>query len=101
MAVDGKVAFITGAGRGIGKAVALAFGKEGYSVAVASTTAARNAEVVDLIRKDGGKAIAVTLDVSDESAVKQAVAQTLQGFGRLDVLVNNAGLKPGFIPSDQ
>lgn len=96
-----KVAFITGAGRGIGKALALAFAGEGYAVAVASTTTERNEAVTALIAEAGGRAIPVTLDVADETAVKNSVARTLDAFGRLDVLINNAGLKPGFIPNDQ
>lgn len=101
MAVDGKVAFITGGGRGIGKALALGFANEGYSVVVASTTQERNEAVADLIREAGGQALAVKLDVSDEADVKRATSEALDRFSRIDVLINNAGLKPGFTPAEQ
>lgn len=101
MAVDGKVAFITGGGRGIGKALALGFAKEGYNVVVTSTTQERNETVADQIREAGGSAMAVQLDVSDEANVKSAMAEALDRFGRIDVLINNAGLKPGFTPLEQ
>lgn len=101
MAVDGKVAFITGGGRGIGKALALGFGREGYEVVIASTTAGRNEAVADLVRESGGEALPVEVDVTREEDVKRAVAQTLDRFGRIDVLINNAGLKQGAIPSEQ
>jgi 3-oxoacyl-[acyl-carrier protein] reductase len=101
MAVDGKVAFITGAGRGIGKALALGFASEGYKVVVTSTTQERNAAVADQIRESGGEALPLEIDVSEEASVKAATSEALQKFGRLDVLVNNAGLKPGFTPPEQ
>lgn len=98
---DGKVAFITGAGRGIGKALALGFAREGYCVVVSSTTASRNEVVADTIRENGSDALPITLDVVDEDGVKRAVAQTLDKLGRIDVVINNAGLKSGFVPKDQ
>ena len=101
MAVDGKVAFVTGGGRGIGKALALGFAKEGYRVVVASTTQERNEAVADLIQEAGGQALAVQLDVSEETEVQRAMAEALDHFGRIDVLINNAGLKPGFTPVEQ
>src|SRR2546425_11311326 len=99
--LDSPVVLVTGGGRSIGKALALGFGREGYRVAVASTTQSRNEVVAKEIVDAGGEAFPIQVDVSQEQAVDDAVDRIVQQFGRLDVLVNNAALKPGFVPAEQ
>lgn len=90
-----KVAMVTGAGSGIGKATALAFGKAGYAVVLAGRTEAKLDEVALAI---GGNALAVRTDVTDPKSVTHLFASAKARFGRLDVLFNNAGTgAPGTI----
>jgi NAD(P)-dependent dehydrogenase (short-subunit alcohol dehydrogenase family) len=99
MARNGKVAIVTGAGSGIGKASALALLKEGYSVVFAG----RRKEPLDAAIKEGrgGKrALAVATDVTDPASVKALFAATKKAFGRLDVLFNNAGTGAPPIPME-
>jgi NAD(P)-dependent dehydrogenase (short-subunit alcohol dehydrogenase family) len=99
MATNGKVAIVTGAGSGIGKASALALLKDGYSVVFAG----RRKEPLDAAIKEGrgGKrALAVTTDVTDPASVKALFAATKKAFGRLDVLFNNAGTGAPPIPME-
>lgn len=93
-----RVVLITGAGRTIGKALALGFAAEGYSVGVTSTTTMRNEEVAREIVEDGGEALAIHLNVADEQSVAAAVDAMVKRYGRIDALVNNAALKLGFVP---
>ncbi len=88
----GKVALVTGGSRGIGAAIAKRLAAEGASVALTySKGADAAASVVEAIERDGGKAVAIQADAADADAVRNAVETTVETFGQLDVLVNNAG----------
>ncbi|NYH79984.1 NAD(P)-dependent dehydrogenase (short-subunit alcohol dehydrogenase family) [Actinopolyspora biskrensis] len=91
---DGKVAFVTGAGSGIGRRSALAFAAEGATVVVADHNAETAAQTVKLIEEKGGKASAVDVDVTDSESVKNGVATAVQRHGSLDIAHNNAGIFP-------
>src|SRR5437660_9545752 len=89
----GKVAFVTGAANGIGRAAALAFAREGVSVVVADVSEPGNQETVRLIEGQGGRAVAVRCDVTRAEDVKAALDKTVETFGRLDFAFNNAGVE--------
>ncbi len=93
-----KVAFVTGAGSGIGRETALAFAAEGAAVAVAGIPDDDIRETVRLIEQVGGRALALTCDVTSDSDVKAALDRTVETFGRLDVAFNNAGVEQPQIP---
>ncbi|MBR0857923.1 SDR family NAD(P)-dependent oxidoreductase [Bradyrhizobium liaoningense] len=88
--IQGKVAIVTGAGRGIGRATASLFAAEGAKVAVLSRTPANVDAVVAEIETAGGTAIGVVCDLSDPSQIKSAVDKVIAAYGRIDILVNNA-----------
>ena len=99
--VQGKVAIVTGAGRGIGRAIALLMAEEGAAVLVNDVGAALDGsggdagpaqQVVDEIKKKGGKAIASTLSIGEPQNADQIVKAAIDAFGRVDILVNNAGI---------
>lgn len=90
----GKVAFVTGAASGIGRATALAFAHEGASVVVADVSEQGNQETARTIEELGGQAIAVKCDVTRTEDVKVALEKTIEAFGRLDFAFNNAGIEP-------
>ena len=97
----GKVAVVTGAASGIGRALAEAFAAEGSAVVVADLDVANADAVASGIRERGGDAIAVAVDVSDAAAVNALAAATLARFGRVDVLCNNAGVSTFNLMRDQ
>jgi NAD(P)-dependent dehydrogenase (short-subunit alcohol dehydrogenase family) len=90
MKLKDKVAIITGGGTGIGKAISFAFANEGAAVAMAARNLPRLEEVAEDIKSRGGKAKAIQSDISDHEQVKRMVAQTIDEFGQIDILVNNA-----------
>src|ERR1041384_4301516 len=87
-----QVAVVTGAGRGIGRAIALRFSKAGAAIACVSRTAENAAKVAEEIQKTGGKAWSYAVDVADPKAVTAAAEKILADAGRVDILVNNAGI---------
>src|SRR5438132_2320799 len=89
----GKVAFVTGAANGIGRAAALAFAHEGISVAVADVLEPANQETAGLIQQSGGRVLALRCDVSRPDDVEAALDKTVETFGRLDFAFNNAGVE--------
>jgi NAD(P)-dependent dehydrogenase (short-subunit alcohol dehydrogenase family) len=94
----GKTALVTGAGSGLGRAIALAFAAEGASVVAAGRTAASLHETVGLIEATGGTATAVTADVTDSNQLRTLVGHSVTRFGGLDIAVNNAGILRGTVP---
>ena len=95
MRIDGRVAIITGAGSGIGRAIALRFARAGASVVAADLNLEAAEETDRVIRAGGGNAIAVAVDVSRENEVQEMVAAGVGRFGRIDILVNNAAIEGG------
>jgi NAD(P)-dependent dehydrogenase (short-subunit alcohol dehydrogenase family) len=89
----GKVAFVTGAGSGIGRATALAFAREGASVVVADISEQSSRETAQLVEEQGGRAFAVKCDVTQAEDVKAALDKTIEEFDRLDFAFNNAGIE--------
>ena len=93
MKLDNKVCIVTGAASGIGKAIALAYAREGGKVAIADLNEAAARAVADEIAAAGGTAMAVAMDVTDEAQVDAAVAAVVAAYGGVDVLVSNAGVQ--------
>jgi len=96
--VAGKVAIVTGGGRGIGKAIALVLAEAGADVTVAARTPEQVEEVAAEIRRLGRKTLAMPMDVTNEDQVKEVVARTVSEFGKIDILVNSAGISSGMRP---
>lgn len=90
--LDGNVAIVTGGSRGIGRAIALALAGEGAAVVLAARSAEKLAEAAELVRKAGGRAQPVVTELSDEASIRNLVRVTQETFGRLDILINNAGI---------
>jgi NAD(P)-dependent dehydrogenase (short-subunit alcohol dehydrogenase family) len=94
---SGKVAMVTGGGSGMGRATALAFASAGARTVVVDLSEEAGKETVDLIKKQGGEAIAVRCDVTRSEDVEAALEATVLSYGRLDAAFNNAGLEHGYI----
>src|SRR5579872_4553711 len=92
MSLKGRVAFVTGASQGIGRACALRLATAGAALAVAARNQEKLDQLVSEITATGGKAAAFALDVTDEEQVKTAMKAAIAQFGKVDILVNNAGI---------
>src|SRR5947209_1227998 len=92
--VEGKVAIVTGAGSGIGRAAAVLLAREGARVVIANRSPKKGEETVEQIRSAGGEARFTQIDVSREDDCVRLVASTVEAYGKLDVLVNNAAIYP-------
>ena len=101
MASNGKIALVTGAGSGIGRAVSLALQAAGYAVVLAGRRADKLDETAALADAAGGKVLAVPTDVSQPDAVKALFDRAREAFGRLDVLFNNAGMGAPGVPMEE
>jgi NAD(P)-dependent dehydrogenase (short-subunit alcohol dehydrogenase family) len=99
--LNGKVALVTGAGSGIGKAAALALAQAGASVVVMSRTAEEIEATARQIEQAGGKALAATADTTDDQAMKELVSKAVSKFGRLDIVVANAGINGVWAPIEE
>lgn len=93
--LEGKIAVVTGSSSGIGKAIALQFGREGATVVVAARRLTLCEQIAGQIQSKGGKAEAIQIDVTEETQVEAALHETVSRHGRLDILVNNAGVFGG------
>jgi len=90
--LDGKVAIVTGGSRGIGRAISVALGREGATVVLAARSPGPLAEAADLVRRAGGTAEPIAVELTEEESIRNLVAVTREKFRRLDILINNAGI---------
>jgi 3-oxoacyl-[acyl-carrier protein] reductase len=93
--LKGKVAIVTGSSSGIGKAIALRFGQEEAKVVVAARRLQLCEQTVSQIREQSGEALAIQTDIADERQVERLMADTVERYGRIDILINNAGIGGG------
>ncbi|MBB6452418.1 NAD(P)-dependent dehydrogenase (short-subunit alcohol dehydrogenase family) [Salirhabdus euzebyi] len=98
MRLEGKVAIVTGAASGMGKAIAILYAKEGAKVVASDINLDGVKETVKEIEENGGTGLAVKTNVASEEEVNTLVDQTVEAFGTVDILVNNAGIMDGFEP---
>lgn len=99
MRFENKVALVTGSGAGIGKSIALSLAKEGANIIVNDINAESADAVVDEIMKIGRQGLAVTADISSEDEVQSMVEKSIEAFGRIDYLINNAGISDQLVPT--
>lgn len=95
MRLENKIAIITGGGDGIGQSTAVLFAKEGASVVIADIDPARGMKTVDMIKNQNGESMFVEVDISKEDIVKNMVEKVVDAYGRIDILVNSAGILVG------
>ena len=100
MRLEGKVALITGAGSGIGEACARIFSREGAKIAAADVNADNAARVAKMVEDAGGDAFSMAGDVTKKEECARMVAETVERFGKIDTLVNSAGVTPRYAPAD-
>jgi len=98
MELEDKVAVVTGGGKGIGRAISLAFAKEGADVVIAARTETALKETAEEINKMGGHALPFVADISREDQVNELVSSTVRNLGKIDILVNNAGIAGPTVP---
>ena len=96
--LDGKVAIVTGAGQGIGEAIARAYAAEGAKVVITGRTMSKLEEVAGKIRGEGGEVLALEALAGDKAHAERTVGDTLSAWGRVDVLVNNAHTFTDYLP---
>jgi len=101
MKLRGKTALITGAGSGMGRASALLFSQEGAKISVVDIKVSNGQETVKLVKDHGGESLFIETDVSKEADVEQMIKTTLDAYGRLDILFNNAGIPMVFTPIEE
>jgi 3-oxoacyl-[acyl-carrier protein] reductase len=101
MRLQGKIALVTGAGRGLGRGFALGLAKEGAAVAVNALHPEKVQETVAEIEVHGGKVLAVSGDVAQKQAVERVIREVIEAWGRIDILVNNAGINPFILPAER
>ncbi|RKU31375.1 short-chain dehydrogenase [Candidatus Poribacteria bacterium] len=94
MQLKDKTVIVTGGGRGIGKALSIAFAAEGANVVITSRTTDQLDDVANEITDNGGNVLAIPADVTDQTAVEALVNRTIEEYNRIDILVNNAGINP-------
>ena len=100
--LENKVAIITGGNSGIGEACALLFAKEGAKVVITARREAQLEEVAAKVREAGGDVLAVRTDISNSEDVKKMIDKTIEAYGKLDIIINNAGvLEEGLLPIDR
>lgn len=92
MKLENKIALVTGASKGVGKAIALRFAREGATVLLASRGIESLRTLSEQINSEGGNSLAIVVDVADSASVQLAIDRAVEGFGRLDIMVNNAGM---------
>jgi NAD(P)-dependent dehydrogenase (short-subunit alcohol dehydrogenase family) len=99
MKLENKVAIVTGAGSGMGKAIAIAYAMEGAKVVVSDINKESADFTVEEIKASGGEAVTVLANVADEKDIQNLIDTTIEAYGTVDILVNNAGIMDNFIPA--
>ena len=101
MRLENKVALVTGAGSGMGQASAVLFAKEGAAVSVVDLNQETGQETVDMINREGGESIFLKADVGNTGDAEAMINKTVEKFGKLDILMNNAGIAQSMTPIEE